>query len=427
MAYSPLPTPTIFPRVALYPNAAALLARLDAEDILSDVCRALASEKADLDFVLGGLAEAAQLLTGASGAAIAVRSNGVILCRGRSGEAAPALGVQLSVDSGLSGECLRTGTILRCDDTQKDFRADPEVCRQMGIRSIAAIPLRGRQGTVGVLEAFSGRPYAFSEEHMDFLMLLAQLSEAAREQQRRAARQRDRARERQENQLPAVSIVRRMTQAPAVSGLGRVGRYWATAAALAVLLLTVVVWRDWGGVGWPNSPASPAAQPVTALPEPATAPALELTFKPSPEHPLPVNGALAHGVAPSAVLASSPPDDQILATGPVQAKLPDLSSSSGEAKLAIAVSQRVTGGTLVRRVEPLYPPQAIPLRLAGDVVLRATIAENGRVLALAVTRGNPTLARAAVEAVKQWRYRPYLLNDKPMRRQAEITISFKAP
>ena len=98
---------------------------------------------------------------------------------GRSGETAPDLGERLDVDSGISGECLRTGVSLRCDDASRDFHVDAEVCRQMGLQSIAVVPLRGQHGRVGVLEAFSTESYAFTEDKMALLERLAGLAEAA--------------------------------------------------------------------------------------------------------------------------------------------------------------------------------------------------------------------------------------------------------
>ena len=85
----------------------------------------------------------------------------------------------MNVDSGISGECLRTGVILRCDDASRDFHVDAEVCRQMGLQSIAVVPLRGQHGRVGVLEAFSTESYAFTEDKMEILGRLAGLAEAA--------------------------------------------------------------------------------------------------------------------------------------------------------------------------------------------------------------------------------------------------------
>src|SRR6266478_1570950 len=69
--------------------------------------------------------------------------------------------------------------ILRCDDAARDFKVDPEVCSQLGLQSIAVVPLRGRSGRVGVLEVFSTQSYAFSEEHTVLLGRLAGLAEAA--------------------------------------------------------------------------------------------------------------------------------------------------------------------------------------------------------------------------------------------------------
>src|SRR2546430_10964167 len=98
--------------------------------------------------ILGAIAEAAQPLTAATGAAVAMRREGVMICRGRSGMTAPSLGAQLSINTGLSGDCLRTGKTLRCDDTEKDYRADPDACRRMGMRSIEAVHLKRPLGRI---------------------------------------------------------------------------------------------------------------------------------------------------------------------------------------------------------------------------------------------------------------------------------------
>ena len=121
----------------------------------------IASDTQPTDTILGAIAVAAHSLTGATGAAVAMPRDGAVVCVGRSGETAPELGDRLNVDSGISGECLRTGVIMRCDDASRDFHVDAEVCRQLGLQSIAVVPLRGQYGRVGVLEAFSTESYAF--------------------------------------------------------------------------------------------------------------------------------------------------------------------------------------------------------------------------------------------------------------------------
>jgi len=97
----------------------------------------------DLDAALQLLADRAQYITGASGAAIALRRTGKndMLCRASSGPNAPELGALLSTEFGLSGESVRTRQALRCDDAERDIRVNREVCRQMGIASVVVMPV----------------------------------------------------------------------------------------------------------------------------------------------------------------------------------------------------------------------------------------------------------------------------------------------
>ncbi len=81
-------------------------------------------------------------------------------------------------------------------------------------------------------------------------------------------------------------------------------------------------------------------------------------------------------------------------------------------------------GNLIYRVQPVYPAIAREARIQGTVELRAIIGKTGTIENLVVVRGHPMLAGAAVEAVRQWRYRPYLLNDQPVEVETEITVNF---
>jgi periplasmic protein TonB len=81
-------------------------------------------------------------------------------------------------------------------------------------------------------------------------------------------------------------------------------------------------------------------------------------------------------------------------------------------------------GDLLRKVQPLYPPLARSARIQGVVVLQATIGKDGRIENLHVLSGHPMLAPAAIEAVRQWRYRPYILNGEPVEVETEITVNF---
>ena len=81
-------------------------------------------------------------------------------------------------------------------------------------------------------------------------------------------------------------------------------------------------------------------------------------------------------------------------------------------------------GVVLTRVQPVYPHIAIVNRIQGPVHLHAVIAANGNLEALRVLDGHPMLAQAALEAVRQWRFRPYALNGKPIEVQTEVTVNF---
>jgi len=90
----------------------------------------------------------------------------------------------------------------------------------------------------------------------------------------------------------------------------------------------------------------------------------------------------------------------------------------------VRISQGVTRGLLVHRVEPSYPPLARAARVQGDVVLTAVISPNGDIENLQLVSGHPMLVPAAITAVKQWRYKPYLLNGQPVEVETTITVIF---
>lgn len=81
-------------------------------------------------------------------------------------------------------------------------------------------------------------------------------------------------------------------------------------------------------------------------------------------------------------------------------------------------------GNLIYRVQPLYPPLARAARIQGAVVLRAIISRNGTIENLQTISGHPMLVGAAREAVRQWRYRPYILNGDPVEVETQVTVNF---
>jgi protein TonB len=90
----------------------------------------------------------------------------------------------------------------------------------------------------------------------------------------------------------------------------------------------------------------------------------------------------------------------------------------------VRVSQGVSQGLLVHRVQPMYPPLARQARIQGTVILQAEISKDGTIENLRLISGHPMLAPSAIEAVKQWRYKPYFLNGEPVAVETQITVNF---
>jgi protein TonB len=90
----------------------------------------------------------------------------------------------------------------------------------------------------------------------------------------------------------------------------------------------------------------------------------------------------------------------------------------------VRVSSGVSTGLLVRKVTPTYPPLARQARIQGTVVLRAVISKDGSIEGLTLVSGHPMLVQSALEAVKQWKYKPYLLNGEPVEVDTEVMVNF---
>lgn len=133
-----------------------------------------------LDSILTTIVDTARQLTDASAGALAMWKDGAMVCRARSGDTAPPLGVELSAGAGISGECLSTGRIQNCADTENDALVDMDICRTLGLRSIAVLPIRDWREINGILEVFSTQPEAFGEQQLVILEELAALAERAR-------------------------------------------------------------------------------------------------------------------------------------------------------------------------------------------------------------------------------------------------------
>jgi protein TonB len=214
----------------------------------------------------------------------------------------------------------------------------------------------------------------------------------------------------------------------------------ASAALLSLLLLALVVIPLFHTDTLPNRetvtmlymPPAAAASNVTRLPAPTSTsrktptnlriPTAVHKTQEAPSPPVDSAGGLAGGV-PGGVVGGIPGgvlNGVLSNTGSAQA----LVKTPAPAPKRVRVPAQVAEANLVHDVAPQYPPEAGRKRIQGTVVLMAVIDKDGTVRDVQVVSGLPVLAQAAIDAVKQWRYRPYLLNGTPVEVASHITINF---
>lgn len=440
-------------------RSGALSGNLDESTALSSLKELIAAGDHRLDPILGTITDAARQLTGASGAALAMWKDGAMVCRARSGDTAPVLGARLNAETGISGECLRSGKIQVCGDTENDSLVDVEVCRSLGLRSIAVLPIQGWRGINGILEVFSTSPAAFSEQHVALLQQLAALAERARASQPHgaspAAPKLSSAMEesRPSGLLPASDRVGDVM----LASLGPRSRRFVLGAIglVAVSLLALVIWLGWRGPDETDGKTHVAAAASVNAAAVNTATAQHSGNDPVSKANLSSEFVVPLSAKPSAgapVTFASKVD--VLARKRIQADrsfssadvAPDVtvrhevpssltgthSGETAEAQPSLPapsapVSRKFSGGQLLHRVEPVYPAEARLLRLEGPVILAAVVMEDGTVGDVKVIEGPPELVSSAVEAVKHWRYEPYKLDGEPLKNEIGIRIDFKLP
>jgi protein TonB len=142
------------------------------------------------------------------------------------------------------------------------------------------------------------------------------------------------------------------------------------------------------------------------------------------------------GKTPAAVIKAADPDAQApsmigMAAPASDAPLNTLVGNGANVPAPVLqtmnISQGVSQGLLIKKVQPQYPATAIQLHVEGPVQVLATISRSGNISAVKVISGDALLTRAATDAVKQWKYKPYLLNGEPVEIQTQITLNFKLP
>jgi|SRR5579863_1488081 TonB family protein len=199
--------------------------------------------------------------------------------------------------------------------------------------------------------------------------------------------------------------------------------------------------------------ASPSSQPVAPVAKPAVddadAAADDVTIstpsstkssssagkaaaatKPAAD-PLVVKGGTARALQAAPAAPDAPPPSMTGMEAGASAPPPNLVGSGGSVPKPVLqtmnVSQGVSQGLLIKKVQPSYPRNALALRIEGPVELMETISKTGDITHIKILSGDPQLTRAAAEAVKQWKYKPYLLNGEPVEIQTQVTINFKLP
>jgi periplasmic protein TonB len=224
------------------------------------------------------------------------------------------------------------------------------------------------------------------------------------------------------------------------AGKSRSGNAWAAVGSLAVQLVFLVALLV---IPLFHTETLPKRQTLTMLfvPPPAAASGVTTFRVPTPTHTsksisIPAAMHMTHETPPPSVdttggvvggvpggLVGGVPGGVLTAVLNGTHSVPVLAKTSPTPK-RMRIASRVAEANLIHDVAPTYPPEAGRARIEGTVVLLAVIAKNGTVQDVRVESGLPVLAEAAIDAVKQWRYKPYLLNGEPIEVVSQITINF---
>jgi len=434
-----------------------------------------------LDVVLNEIVEQACLATGATGAAIALMRGEEMVCRASSGGIAPELGTRLDMNSGLSGACVRTRNIQCCEDALTDPRADAEVSRQLGVRSVVVVPLSSDGELIGIFEIFSPRPAAFGDRDLRTLEVLAErILKNARARQSSLVSiglaatslvsattqpedlaedlikrlQAETASEAAAHHVPAYSppAEQRETETTESGSSPQPQFDWLTSVmgviviSIAMLMGVVLGMR----VGWFKVSGQHVPKVTTTRSSADESAALGKDTKASQTSAKSPTSLLAAGNKPAAAQSESRTErarvpegslrvyengKEIFRTPPVNvdAAIERLAGNDANADAAahaagiVELSPDAAQGSLLRRVEPEYPEQARVQRVQGTVLLDVRISRDGAVQEIKLLSGDPLLAEAAMAAVRQWQFKPHTVNGLAVEMETKITLRFALP
>lgn len=377
-----------------------------------------------LDLILNEIVEQARRDTRASGAAIALAREREMICRATAGNA-PELGTPVDASEGLSAACLKTGAIQECSDTERDPRVDRDACRALHIGSMLLVPIIQDGTACGILEVFSSVPNNFAKDDVEILYSLtnkivtAKKAAASGAAEQRSPRDSKTAPPQAQTAPPlTVNAGAESSNVSSLAGSSQI-RVRNEVLSIALVVLVVVAAILLGLVigvrqmakraAVAQSPGSPDAVNTTPTGVPPSAPPITLPTQVAPR--------VARG-------PENPPAGGLVVTQ--NGKVIYRADAPGNSTKEASEAER-TGRRLLHRVEPEYPEAAKSQRIQGAVVLEAHVLSDGTVGNIAVLQGDPLLAEAATQAVKQWKYQPYYVDGQAVDRQERITVKFTLP
>ncbi len=390
------------------------------------------------DLVLHELVVRAASTTHASAAALALSRGTEMVCRAATGLHAPDLGVPLNTHEGLSGACLRTRQPQLCADAESDPLVDAAAARRLGIRSMLIVPVCEDDAILGVLEVFASEPAAFSRQHQalleGFASDCAHLNRSVLEFERHPPTVSQLisivppAEPEETTVLDSAPVIPSVSSSPAPSRLYE--RWTLVLGTLAILAAAGLSFIIGSRIGLGRAPVRSAhvraPNPGAPAPKPSTA-QLPPPSPPSGRNPASRAGS---GIVSADELVVYDHGKVIFRMKPAP--------KNGDSVVAVAENTRLKGTSvwlapeqaerrLRSRTEPTYPPAALADHRAGDVVLEVLVGEDGSVASIRTLSGDPLLATAAADAVRNWRYEPYRPNQHPTQFQTDVTLRFSLP
>src|SRR5258708_16793281 len=343
---------------------------------------------------------------------------------------------------------MRTRQTQRCDDVEADPRADVEASRQLGVLSVLVMPLLNGDELAGVFEIFSSRTYAFGDREERALEALAhqtlQSLQLAAEPLPLAAE--DLAAVEPGDDVPEEELLEDAVKAEGTADFPRRRfdggtRMWAAAVVACALLLAIVVvtpleWRKPGARAVTSLASESATEPLAVSNQEVSS---DDTNSPAKRSLL--NETRSHKTTdtdsiPAGSLSVYADGKEIFHLPPARAQAQADEAEQGTAmplaaadkpEEVVELSSETVSAIVVKSVQPAYPEDARRRHIQGPVVLDIRIASSGDVQNVRAVSGMQVLAKAAEDAMKQWRFKPRTVDGRAVEMQTRVTLQFRLP